>query len=126
MVSEESNTSPNDERPSLKLGNSIRPNQIKENQLVERLKKDPSYGSLTPAGKRLAQRIVRMRWRGNSYVRIQHPKRHRYDFVYLEMFNKIWLLTDFVAAEMRLAGKEVPKQWRTSRPRISLDEWSRG
>ncbi len=101
--------------------NPVSPDRAKEDQLVERLKHEPSYCSLTAKEKRLAQRILRRRWKGDSYVRIQHPKRHRYDFGYLEMFNRVWSLTDFVTSEMRLAGKEVPLQWRTRRPKKPLE-----
>ncbi len=93
------------------------PDQIKEDQLVERLKNDPRYGNLMPEEKRLAQRIVRERWRGNSYASIQHPVRHRYDSEYLKTFSRVWPLTDFVEAEMRLAGRKVPEHWRARRPR---------
>jgi hypothetical protein len=89
----------------------------REDQLIMQLKSGPTYAALTPKAKRLARRIVKERWRGDSYSRIQHLEAHRYNLDYLKTFSKMWPLTDFVEVDMRLVGRKLPEQWRIRRPK---------
>lgn len=92
------------------------PEQVKEDQLVEQLRREPGYGSLTREERELAEGILSMRWDGDSYVKIRHllgdssPE-------YLKKFDRAWVVTDFVKAEMLLAGRQPPRQTPRGRKR---------
>ena len=104
------------------------PEMIKVDQLVEKLRWEPEYLLLPVDDRELAERILRMRWDGDSYVKIRYLLGETQDYEYLKRFNRVWVTTNFVKAEMLLEGRRPPRQTvrgrrRSRKNRENSPEW---
>jgi hypothetical protein len=104
------------------------PDMVKVDQLVEELKERPEYLQLPEDEQGLAEGILRMRWDERSYVTIRYLLGETQDYEYLKRFDRAWVTTNFVKAEMLLEGKQAPRQTargrkRSRRNRENSPEW---
>ncbi len=106
----------------------LSPEMIKVDQLVEELKTRQEYLQLPEDEQGLAEGILRMRWDERSYVSIRYLLGDTDDYEYIQRFNRAWVTTNFVKAEMLIAGKQPPRQTargrrRSRRNRENSPEW---
>jgi len=93
------------------------PEDVKVGQLVERLRWEPTYVLLQPGERELAERILRMRWDGRSYVSIRYLLGDTDEYDYRLRFDRAWVATNFVKSEMLLEGRQPPRQTARGRKR---------
>jgi hypothetical protein len=106
----------------------LTPGMVKTEQLVEKLKWEPEYLLLPEDDRKLAEGILRMRWDGDSYVKIRYLFGDTQDYEYLKRFDRAWVTTNFVKAEMLLEGRRPPRQTargrrRSRKNRENSPEW---
>ena len=90
------------------------PEVVKEEELLAELEWQPGYANLTSDEKEFARGILQWRWMGKNYVTIRFLCGASEDVERREQFNRAWVVTNFVKAKMRLAGKVLPKPSVTS------------